>query len=192
MIRTFIAVEISPEIRKNLGMLIENLKKGVHFTSSFPKWLKPDSIHLTLKFLGSIPESMVDEIALHLEAAAVDTPPFKIRVRDLGVFPDPKKPRVLWVGLTKGQKEICDLQQKIERSLIPSGFQKEKRPFHPHLTLARIKALRGASAFMNVVRIHKNSLVGECEIDRIILYKSELLPEGAKYTKLVETLLKGE
>jgi LigT-like phosphoesterase len=60
----------------------------VHFTSSFPKWLKPESIHLTFKFLGSIPESMVDEIALHMEAAAVDSPPFTIRVRDLGVFPD--------------------------------------------------------------------------------------------------------
>ncbi len=186
MIRTFIALELSDEIHRKLAQLIDDLKKGVQFTPARPKWVRPESIHMTLKFLGNIEENMVDRIAEVLKHAAAETEPFLLKVRNLGVFPDERRPRVLWVGVTNGDEETCALQKKIDEGLSPLGFDREKRPFHPHLTLARIKSLRGTAAMMGVVRSHKSRYVGECQIDRIILFRSELHPEGARYTKLAE------
>jgi 2'-5' RNA ligase len=191
MIRSFIALELSGEIYQNLGKLIENLKKGVQFTSSRPSWVRPESIHLTLKFLGNIEENMVAPISEVVKKAAGETLPFTIRIRDLGVFPDERRPRVLWCGMTKGVEQTLDLQKKIDRGLAPLGFEQEKRPFHPHLTLARIKSLKGTSALMNVIKSHQEkSHIGECLIDRIILFRSELHPDGARYTRLFESQLK--
>jgi 2'-5' RNA ligase len=190
MIRSFIALELSPEIYKNLGLLIDKLKKGVQFTSARPSWVNPESIHLTLKFLGNIEESMIDQIAEVMTNAANETHPFSIRIRDLGVFPNPRQPRVLWCGMTKGEDQTVSIQTKIDRGLAALGFEKESRPFHPHLTLARIKTLKGTAALMDVVKSHQNSLVGECRMDRVILFQSQLHPSGAVYTKLKEALFK--
>jgi 2'-5' RNA ligase len=192
MIRSFIALELSPEIYKNLGQLIDNLKKGVQFTSARPSWVNPESIHLTLKFLGNIEETMIDPIAEIMTKAANETHPFTIRIRDLGVFPNPRQPRVLWCGMTKGEDQTISIQTKIDRGLSTLGFEKETRPFHPHLTLARIKSLKGVSQLMDIVKTHQNSLVGECRFDRVILFKSELHPSGAVYTKLKEILFQQE
>jgi 2'-5' RNA ligase len=90
------------------------------------------------------------------------------------------------VGVKDGDEESCALQAKIEEGLLPLGFERENRPFHPHLTLARIKSLRGTAAMMKIVEIHKSRFVGECMIDRVILFRSELHPDGARYTKLIE------
>lgn len=192
MIRSFIALELSSEIYKNLGQLIANLKKGVQFTSARPSWVNPESIHLTLKFLGNIEEAMIDPIAEVMTKAANETHPFTIRIRDLGVFPNPRQPRVLWCGMTKGEDQTISIQTKIDRGLATLGFEKETRPFHPHLTLARIKSLKGVSQLMDIVKTHQNSQVGECRIDRVILFKSELHPSGAVYTKLKEVLFQQE
>lgn len=191
MIRSFIALELSEEIYRNLGKLIESLKKGVQFTPSRPSWVKPESIHLTLKFLGNIDENMVAPISEVVKTAAEETSAFTIRIRDLGVFPDERRPRVLWCGMTKGEMQTTTLQKKIDRSLLSLGFEKEKRPFHPHLTLARIKSLKGTAALMNIIKANQqNSFVGECQIDRLILFRSELHPDGARYTKLFEAPLR--
>lgn len=192
MIRTFIALELSDEIYENLGKLIEDLKKGVHFTPALPNWLRPKSIHLTLKFLGNIEESMVEEIGEVLKRAASESHPFTLRIRGLGVFPGPRRPRVLWCGVTKGEKQTVPLQKKIDRWLLPLGFEKERRPFHPHLTLARIKSLKGAGALMNIIKAHQQSYVGECLIDKVILFRSQLHPEGARYSKLFEAPFSGK
>jgi len=146
----------------------------------------PEGIHLTLKFLGNIEEPLVDKIGDILKRIADGARPFQLKVRNLGVFPNARQPRVLWVGVTDGDEESCALQQKIDEALQPLGFEKEKRAYHPHLTLARIKSLRGTAAMMNIVDAHKSRFVGECRIDRVILFRSELHPEGARYTKLAE------
>ena len=190
--RTFIALELSDEIRKKLGALIQDLRTAVQFTPARPKWVRPESIHLTLKFLGQIEETMVEPIGEVMKKAALETPPFNIKVRNLGVFPHERKPRVLWTGLSSGGEQTERLQQKLESGLIPLGFEAEKRPFHPHLTLARIKALRGTGPMMKVLANHKRRFVGENYIDKLALYKSELHPSGAVYTPLVEVPLTGE
>jgi len=186
MLRSFIALELSDDVRKNLEGLIVDLKKGVQFTPAVPSWARAEGIHLTLKFLGNIEEGMVEKIADVLRRAAAGTKPFLLKVRNLGVFPSARQPRVLWVGVKDGDEESCALQAKIEEGLLPLGFEREIRPFHPHLTLARIKSLRGTAAMMKIVEIHKSRFVGECMIDRVILFRSELHPDGARYTKLIE------
>jgi len=186
MIRTFIAVDISDKVRSGLGRLIDNLKKGVKFTPARPSWVRPESIHLTLKFLGNIEEEKAGSIGEALRKIAGETKPFTLRIRDLGVFPSQRRPRVLWCGVTKGEKQICHLQKMVDRAMAGFGFEKERRPFHPHLTLARIKSPRGTGALMNIVAGQRSVLVGECLIDRLILFRSELHPSGARYTRLVE------
>jgi 2'-5' RNA ligase len=93
--------------------------------------------------------------------------------------------------MTKGGEQTTDLQKKIDRGLAPLGFEMEKRPFHPHLTLARIKSLKGTAALMNVIKSNQEkSHIGECLINRIILFRSELHPDGARYTRLFEAQFK--
>lgn len=191
MIRSFIALELSDDMRRNLAKLIEDLKKGMQFTSAYPSWVSPEGIHLTLKFLGNIEEGMVDKIAEALEKIAAGTQPFLLKVRNLGVFPNARQPRVLWTGVTDGDRETCALQQKIDDAMATLGFELEGREFHPHLTLARIKSLKGTAAMMNIVEIHKSRYVGECMMDRLILFKSELHPDGARYTRLAEAKFSG-
>jgi len=191
MIRSFIALELSDGLRRELAKLIEDLKKGMQFTSAHPSWVNPNGIHLTLKFLGNIEERLVGDIARSLEEIAADTPPFLLKVRNLGVFPNARQPRVLWAGVTDGDKESCALQHKIEDAMALLGFEQEGREFHPHLTLARIKSLKGTAAMMKIVEIHKSRYVGECMVNRLILFKSELHPDGARYTRLAEAEFAG-
>lgn len=186
MVRSFIALELSPELRENLRELIEDLKRGAKFTGARPNWVRPESIHLTLKFLGNIGEEMIEPIGNSIKEIAAGTDPFTLRALGLGVFPHERRPRVFWCGLSKGEKQIISVQRKVDAAMLDFGFEKEKRPFHPHLTLARMKSMKGADALMKMLRNHKNRRVGECPIDKLVLYKSQLHPQGAIYTKLVE------
>jgi 2'-5' RNA ligase len=148
--------------------------------------VRPESIHLTLKFLGEIKEEEIEPIGARLRSVAAGTPPFHLSVKKLGVFPNEKFPRVLWIGIEQGREAVLTLQQKVEEGLVQLGFPPENRPFHPHLTLARIKSLRGTRELMDVVKSHENSEAGECPVDRVILFKSDLKPTGAVYTRMRE------
>ena len=160
----------------------------MQFTRAEPSWVRPESIHLTLKFLGEIKEEEIEPIGARLCAAAAEAGPFQLSVRKLGVFPNEKFPRVLWIGIQQGRDAVITLQQKVEEGLVQLGLPPENRPFHPHLTLARIKSLRGTRELMDVVKSHENDWAGECSVDRLILFKSDLKPTGAVYTRIREAL----
>ena len=188
-IRTFIAIETGKEARDRLETLIGRLKKGVSFFPIRPGWVKPDNIHITLKFLGNIDEEVVPEIVARMTEVAQPARPFAIRAAGMGVFPNKNRPRVLWVGVRKGKTDLVQIQQHLDRLLVPLGFEAEQREFHPHLTLARIKALKGTTALMKVVKEHQDfSDVGEWDVDRLVLFRSVLHPEGAIYTPLQEVV----
>ncbi len=160
----------------------------MQFTPARPSWVRPASIHLTLKFLGEIKEEEIERINAQLRSVAAETAPFQLSVKKLGVFPNEKFPRVLWIGIQQGHDAVVALQQKVEEALVQLGFPAENRPFHPHLTLARIKSLRGTRQMMDVVKSHENSEAGGCRADRVILFKSVLKPTGAVYTRIHEAL----
>lgn len=188
LIRAFIACEISDEVRKGLSDIQEKLKKGVQFTRANPSWVKVDSMHLTLKFLGEIPETRIDEIEGAMKQAAEEAAAFEIGVKGLGVFPHEHNPKVLWIGVKRGRQKIEELQSRLDDALEHIGFEKERRPFHPHFTLARIKSPRGSRQLMDIMKSHSGEDAGTCGIDRLILFKSQLHPKGAIYTRLKEVI----
>ena len=183
-IRSFIAIELSKEAKKGLARLKKELEKDEH---KFVKWVDPEGIHLTLKFLGNIPSKRVTEITEAMKKAAQGISPFLLEISGLGAFPSLKQARVLWVGVSGELDKLSRLQQNIDSALAVLGFANEERPFVPHLTLARIR--EGASA---PERTSFGELVGSTasegkypvEVEAVRLMRSQLTPAGALYTCL--------
>ncbi len=158
-------------------------------------------IHLTLKFLGNIPSEAVAEIAGRMEPLVSEKAPFSLHLTRLGVFPTPKRPRVLWLAPPEPVPELSALQGKVEEALEGLGFPRERRSFKAHLTIGRARGgpLPGAGPvkLVEALREGEKSLLsggGESltlEVARVIIYKSVLRPEGASYHPLVELPLKG-
>ena len=158
------------------------------------KWVAPEGIHLTLKFLGNIPQSKIPEIVAGTTKASQGIPPFTLETSDLGAFPNLRRPSVFWLGIDGNMEKVCTLQKRIDDELKPMGFVPEKRAFTPHLTLARIRetaSLQNRNDFGNLVsRTHfcsKNVI----EVKGINLIRSQLQPTGAVYSRLAEVDLRG-
>lgn len=195
MIRTFVAIELDAPLRKALAQaqadLRNRLQKAIGPDVRI-QWVRPESVHLTLKFLGDIPEERVPEIVAALarvtEACVRDT----VDVGGLGAFPDARMPRVLWVGLSGQVEGVARLAADVERALVALGFAPEPKPFNPHLTLARIKERsRDIGRALAADRmLERAAPIGTVMVNAIALMKSELKPSGAVYTKLCEVPLK--
>lgn len=183
-IRSFIAIELPQDVKKGLAKLIGELARAEH---PFVKWVNPEGVHLTLKFLGNIPFKQVDEISKAIEEAAQEILPFHLEVSGLGVFPNLKQPRVLWVGIKGEIDNLLKLQQNVDSALAPLGFAKEKRPFTPHLTLARLRERASPEerkSFGELVMSTSFEGSYPLEVETVSLMRSQLAPEGAIYTRL--------
>ena len=185
--RMFIAVSINDLIRENVSALATDLKKGIQFTGAHPSWVKPENWHFTLFFLGKTETDKIPAIKNAIEQ--VDADQFSIEIGGLGVFPNPKKPTVLWVGVSQNTEKLIQLQSNLVSELEKLGYKRDNKKFHPHLTLARIKSLKGVSAMISVIKGHESNLAGSLLVDKISLYKSDLKPNGAIYTPLFEKKL---
>lgn len=199
MIRSFVAVELSSDLKRGIAHAQTQLRDRL--TRLMPldvriQWVQPDSIHLTLKFLGDIAAEQVEPIREALATRISAIPPFLLEVAGLGVFPDSRAPRVLWIGLSgqSGQTSLLiRLAAEVEAALEPLGFPREARPFNPHLTLARIKersrevgkVLEGSGIF------REQGALGNLAVCTLSLMKSDLKPSGAIYTRLWDVPLLG-
>ncbi len=209
MIRTFVAVELSADLREALTRVQSQLRKGLQSKSSSDpriQWVKPDGIHLTLKFLGEIAESLVEDIRTALTPAVSRFPRFRVEIQGLGGFPDLRAPRVLWVGVTgpgvrtqpdegtEPGNPLVHLARTIDQVLEPLGFAPETKPFHPHLTLARIKERSREVGRVMADRGGAEPVgpLGTLGINGVALVKSDLKPSGAVYTRLWEVPLAGD
>ncbi len=179
-IRSFIAIEIPQALKSR----IEELQRELRRTDADVKWVRPEGIHLTLKFLGSIRQEDVERISQALAPVISAWEPFEVRIHGMGGFPSNRNPRVIWVGLERGKGEVHSLQQVLERKLVELSFPPENRPFSPHLTLGRVRSSRGKSALAQVLEKHKETEVGNFRAREVFLFRSELKPSGAVYTKL--------
>lgn len=189
-IRSFIAIELPQEVKDGLASLQTELKFAGH---TFIKWVAPESIHLTLKFLGNILATKVSDIVRTLERVAAEFLPFRLEVSGLGTFPSLRQPRVLWVGIGGQVDQLMTLQQLIDKALIPQGFSPEPRPFTPHLTLARLRqeALpRERQSFGELVQKTPFTTKYEMDVNNISLMRSQLFPTGAVYSRLAQIRLK--
>lgn len=191
-VRSFVAIELPPEVKSALVALEASLRQDKY---TFVKWVDPESIHLTLKFLGSVTTDIVPRIARVIEKAVSDFPPFNLQIEGLGVFPNWRKPQVVWVGVGGETNDLMRLQKRVEESLELLGFPREDRPYQAHLTLGR---LREGSApaerldFSNFVRASKVEIRSSFEVRSVSLMKSQLTPTGAVYTRLAEATLSGK
>lgn len=189
IIRSFIAVELPDEIKLELKQLEAQLKSGRRYAM---KWVDPDSIHLTLKFLGNIAVDRSGEITKVIEDAARGISPFQVNVTGLGVFPNSKRVQVTWVGLGGQTGKLEQLQQNIESGMEKLGFIPEKRKFTPHLTIARFRnhaSLGERQDFGQLIAGTKFN-AGTFVVDSISLMKSQLTREGAIYTRISSVKLK--
>jgi 2'-5' RNA ligase len=183
-IRAFIAVEIPDQVQSELIEIGNTFRPYVNRAS----WVKRGNMHLTLKFLGDIESVRIEEISTALEETASKFTPFSIRFSEVGVFPTPRRPRVLWVGLGEGEEEMKKLANAIEEAMERMGFRRERRPFTPHLTLARIKSVSDLSEPLDNFQMPRITPVN---VAGFSLIRSQLDPKGAIYTRIREFTLRG-
>ncbi len=179
-IRTFLAFSLPPDvvaaIREVQQCLIE---QGLRLA-----WVKPENVHLTLKFLGEISADTVSSVCEAASATAAVAACLETTVKGLGVFPDARRPRVVWAGLSGATQSIIDFQARLEENLAQIGFEKERRRFTAHLTLGRIKKPVPPAGLLAAIDACAGFDPRAFTVDRLILYKSELRPQGAVYTVL--------
>jgi RNA 2',3'-cyclic 3'-phosphodiesterase len=180
MIRSFIAIDLPQETREKLAAIQEQLKQS----RAGVRWVKPSSIHLTLKFLGDILTGQVDDIAAAAAQLLREAPPLTLCAAGLGTFPGPRKPRVIWVGLRGEVERLANIQSGLEKALEPLGFAREGRGFSPHLTIGRVKDRHRLQPLIDAMSTLELPEFNSFDADEIILYKSDLRPTGAIYTKL--------
>ncbi len=187
MIRAFVAIEVPGEIKEQLADLSRKLERlGLAGRSA-----RLEGVHLTLQFLGNIAPSQVEAMQDRLARVAQQNPPFEVQVRGVGVFPHLANPRVVWVG-ARANPALSQLQREVERELEALGFRAEQRPFHPHLTLMRLKSSRNRDSLVRFVTSHAKSRVGEFEVPAFHLYRSILKPDRAEYSQLASWKLGAE
>ncbi|MFC1929234.1 RNA 2',3'-cyclic phosphodiesterase [Chloroflexota bacterium] len=182
-IRSFIAIELPDELKLELKQLEARLKSG---NQPWVKWVDPDSIHLTLKFLGNVAIDRTSEITKAIEEAAQGIRPFQLEVNGLGVFPNLKRVQVVWVGVVGEVDKLGQLQQRIESKLAQLGFTLESRPFTAHLTLARLRnqaSLDERQGFGQLIAGTKFE-AGTIKVDAVSLMRSQLTREGAIYSRI--------
>lgn len=184
--RAFIAIEISDEIKEALGRVEAHLK----YAGADVKWVRPENIHLTLKFLGEISEEKTAEVKAVLDLIAGSTVPFEVTIKDVGAFPNIEGPRVIWVDLEKGVAQVIALAGAIDEALAKIGFTKDNRPFSPHLTIGRVRSSHNKSKLADKVSSTTSNSdladVSAHQIKSVILFRSTLTPQGPIYTKLHE------
>ncbi len=187
MIRAFLAVELSCDIRQNVSSFQTQLKESLPHMN----WVRSESIHLTLNFLGSIEPSFIPQLLSVLKPIGERTDKFSLDVQGVGVFPNSQRPQVIWVGVSGQTQSLQRLVLNVAAALEPLGFPLEEKAYHPHLTLARVKRenVSVGSALLENGVLESDCHLGMLTIDRFILFQSDLNPSGACYTALATVLL---
>ena len=184
-IRAFIAIELPDEITA----FIHKIQEGLRSYGFKARWVRPENIHLTLKFLGDINNEDIKKAGDAIISAAGENASMSLGAKGIGFFPGVKRSRVIWTGIAGQTKELTDLQKTLDGKLDTVGFPKEKRPFKGHLTIARIKrkidARRLVDAMKEFGRFESKTFIA----DEVVLFKSELKPSGAVYSKLMSAAL---
>jgi len=178
LIRAFIAVSLAAPVIEEIAKVRAVLQEA----KGDIRWTRVEGLHLTLKFLGDIERNQVEPLLAALRETMRDRLPLHILAQGLGAFPNLRRPRVLWVGLSG--EGLPEMSEAIETALMPLDFPPEEREFTPHLTLGRVRSLRGWEHVLAGVKEYEHTRFGESTIDQVTLYQSELRPDGAVYTSL--------
>ena len=183
-IRAFVTIELPSDILAELERVAQELRDA---KVSGVRWVRPEGIHLTLKFLGDIPPESVDTVSQALGRCVSTRAPFELRLSDLGVFPNLRAPRVIWIGLDGALGPLLDLQRAVEDELEGLRFPRERRDFSPHLTLGRVREGIPPAQRKGIGGDIASSTVeadGELAVRELSLMRSILMPSGTVYTRL--------
>lgn len=186
--RCFIAVALPASLREAIREFLLRRAPAVGGV----KWVGAEHLHLTLKFLGEVGRERIPAVAGALDAALAGFAPFPTRLHAAGAFPSPARPRVVWIGVAAGAAELAALAAAVETALSPLGFPPEDRPFAAHLTVGRVKAPpRDPAALPALIDAVRDRTWGEFVVPEVHLMRSELFPEGPRYSILHTTSLPG-
>jgi RNA 2',3'-cyclic 3'-phosphodiesterase len=183
-LRLFLAVELPPPVQASVAKTLKDLQTGCQFVGAHPAWVRPESLHLTLVFLGFQPPHARASAEDAARRAVAGIPPFDLTVSGVSLFPTPRNPRTVAMGLHGALDAAALLQRRCAEECRASGFVVEDREFRPHVTLARIKSLKGGSALKEIVAGHRTRTAGRFTVDSVVLFHSHLLSDGAHYKPL--------
>jgi 2'-5' RNA ligase len=188
-VRVFCAIELPADVRARAAARVDFLRRA--FASAPVGWERAEKMHLTLKFLGEIPASRIEDLARAVQRAADQTKTFELVVEGVGAFPPRGAARVLWLGVRDEAGELARLQERIEDECAAENFPREQRAFRPHLTLARLRRPNEAAA---LAALHKrtNFTPAIFQVSEAVIMQSRLQAGGSRYVKLVTCKLKEE
>jgi len=178
--RTFVAIELPDDLRAEVIAYQHKLQS---FDAQI-RWVKPEQMHITLKFLGEIDQNQLNLLDELFQVVAKPTAPFEVNLQGLGAFPNLRRPSILWAGVTTGAEALSGLAGQVEVASAELGFKKEKRGFNPHLTLGRLKSPKGLPPLMDRIRKDESKLFRTFPVNEFVFMLSELKPTGAEYTRL--------
>jgi len=190
--RTFVAVALPPAAVRALEDLMARLRRLPE--GQVCRWSAPETIHMTLKFLGDVPDARLPAVYAAVDRAAAGAAPFAFEIRGLGCFPNPRRPNIVWAGLEDPAGRLAPLAAGIDRALAAEGFPRETRPYRPHLTIGRVR--RGAhpaeaAALGAVVAGWPDEALAEVAVETVTVFGSRLTPAGPVHTALHASPLAG-
>lgn len=181
--RCFIAIDIDQITRKTLRDLQQQIASSIDVKKSDLKWVNPDNIHLTLKFLGEVKDQRIAQLCEIVKKVADEHKRFELDIESVGHFGG-RSARVLWVGTGNGNNELGQLANDLEQQLASAGWPKEKREYNGHMTLCRIKNPKAGIKLGQISPDYKDFKVSTISVDSVIVYQSQLTPKGPIYTQL--------
>ena len=180
--RAFISADISPS--DSLAALLDQLRES----RADIKVVRPTNLHFTLKFLGDTEEELVDVITDRMRESVGGTQAFKIKLKGIGAFPSMSNIRVIWIGIEDG-RHLTGLAARLDSSLEEIGLERDRKGFKPHLTVARARGSRGLDTVQGLIVANATTDFGGYSIDKIVLKKSTLTPQGPRYSNISEVML---
>ncbi|QID33256.1 RNA 2',3'-cyclic phosphodiesterase [Pampinifervens florentissimum] len=185
MIRVFVGFFTTKRIQEAVEKLQSQSERFIK-----GKWVEPQNFHMTFQFIGEVPQERLTDLLKNLQEIAQNAKAVRIKYRGLGVFPNLDRARVLWIGVSDGHRQLIDLAKSIVRANRQIGIREEGKPFHPHVTICRIKEF-DKRALKDLLRQHENTFFGEDLVDKIALVKSSLTAVGPIYTVIEEFYFHG-
>lgn len=180
MIRTFIAAEIPAAVKRNIARDLDRLR----ILAPRVKWSHTDNLHLTLRFLGDIPENDLEELFEALREDLAGMQPFALEMTGMGAFPHWRHPRVVWAGCGDGAEDAVALAEAVENVCEDLGYERERRPFRPHVTLGRVKLPADADGLEEAIAAMHSRSYGYVDVDAAIVFMSDLRRTGPVYAPM--------
>ena len=186
--RLFVAVPLDEAARGRVEALVETVR-ATEPEGGGVRWVRLEGVHVTLRFLGPTPEARLPDIVAAVRAAAASSSRMRIRIAGAGSFPSPDRPRTLWLGVTDGADGLAGLASRLDDGLVDAGWERERRPFRAHLTLARADGVRSGPAAVAALTATAEGVAIDAAIDRIVLYESVTGSGRARYVSRAEAAL---